>query len=93
MLTLAESCEAPRRRLAARRLQQTVTFVLALELNGAAAELAESDAAALSGALEGPVAIASSLSTTGPVDGSASGAVVVVFSLNGRNFRINIEND
>ena len=81
MLTLAESCEATRRRLG-RRLQQAA-FGVTLELAGDAAALARSDPAALAGALEGPVAIASSLSTTGAVEGYASGAVVVSFD--GRN--------
>ena len=89
MLSLAESCEATSRRLG-RRLQQA-GFGVTLELAGDAAALAGSDPAALAVALEGPVAIASSLSTTGPVDGSASGAVVVV-SLDGRNLGIIIQN-
>ena len=88
MLTLAESCEASARRLG-RRLQQAA-FGVTLELVGDASALA-ADPAALAGALEGPVAIASSLSTTGSVDGSASGAVVVV-SLDGRNLGIIIQN-
>ena len=77
LLTLAESCEATRLRRLGRGLQQA-GFGVTLELAGDAAALAGSDPAALAGALEGSVGIASSLSTTGQVNGIASGAVVVV---------------